>query len=242
MVQDDFEKDQQYIQPVESVPQDDAKAELIKTINQKDQAAFLEWIRDPQNKLKLSMPKEALRYLVIPPQLLELAERPEYIDLSIVQQEDNKLAALILERGAQGISSKFPFNRDELVKQGLMQNTDEVMAAMQMGIENSDQLYIDDIEVVPNRQKQGIATSFYYKLHSLADQLGIPFIKGYNSPKNIDFFVRKLGRTTLDNIRPHLRDQYFPESKGVVHNLYSVDFVRDQDRVDFIQPPAIISK
>ncbi len=153
-----------------------------------------------------------------------------------------KLAALIIERNAQNISAEYPYNRSELVGRGSINNTDEVIANLQMSIENANQLYVDDFAVVPNRQKQGIATSFYCKLHSHADQLGIRFIKGYNSLENIDFFVRKLGRTTLDNIRPHLRDQYFPESNGVVQNLYSVDFVRDQDRVDFIQPPAIITK
>ncbi len=90
MKQDDFEKDRGDAQPVELATQIDAKAELIKTITRKDQAAFLEWIKNPQNKLKLNMPKEALRYLAIPPELLEIVEDPENIDVAIVELAEKK--------------------------------------------------------------------------------------------------------------------------------------------------------
>lgn len=233
---------------------EDRKKEVIDRIVSADRAAFDDWIKDPNHQRRLDMPEKPLRYLIIPERLLELADDPTQINtLSLSRKRKypnpNLLDAIILEReGRKDRRGKAPKNGSgaalldadgiHLIHAGLISPNDLILHAIQMSVKGKgrERLYIHTYQDREELRHQGIATSFYGRLRENAIRMGFRFIQGVNNSKNIEFFTKKLGRRTLEEIKPELQKFFWNISKLVEKpNLYTIDFLRPEDEEVFLK-------
>lgn len=84
----------------------------------------------------------------------------------------------------------------------------------------------------PHLHGIGMATSFYGKLRYAAKAMQYRFIVGENPSPG--YFVKKLGRSTLEEIKPELRHEF--SSKPTIGNTETVtiDFLFDEDKVHYL--------
>lgn len=87
------------------VPIESSK-ETIDRIIQQDKVAFDAWLQDPEHLRRLDMPKEALRHLLIPRRVLELAGNPEAVDVIVLGQDYRKVTAYTVERKLLPVTDK----------------------------------------------------------------------------------------------------------------------------------------
>ncbi len=99
-------------------------------------------------------------------------------------------------------------------------------------------LIVGDFNVGLGLKRRGVGREFYDRLEHVARALGFRFILGENSIDNIDFFIEKLGRTRLVDIKPDLWSQIIPPHKsskkeGINPNLTTVQFLNPEDKSTF---------
>lgn len=254
----------------------EAKRDIVNSIIATDKKTFYEWSADPNNKGKLAIPKPALRYMVIPPRILELVDDPTEVGLDVVENTQNRADALVVEhkstpitdedsrerylneraevlrreRTRQGNSVRFfipkrggpiipsdvdPYHVDEkylkLVEAGVFSLDDYFLNNIELAVpeEHPQVLFVADYRIRDSLQRQGIGTSFYERLRECARELGFRFITGHNwENNNIVYFRDKLGRSTLDQVRPERRADF----SNITTELekYTIDFLYQEDK------------
>lgn len=101
---------------------------------------------------------------------------------------------------------------------------------------NPKALYIGDYRIRDRLQRQGIGTSFYERLRECARQLGFRFLTGQNwENNNITYFRDKLGRVTLDQIKPEKRGEFLEIDIERLLGLATVDFLYPEDKDIYLQ-------
>lgn len=102
---------------------------------------------------------------------------------------------------------------------------------------NPQVLYVADYRIRDSLQRVRIGTSFYTRLRECARELGFRFLTGQNwEGNNITYFRNKLGRSTLDQIKPEKRGE-FSVISGESAKLYSIDFLYPEDKIVYTQEP-----
>lgn len=256
------------------------KKDLIASITEKDKKAFYEWSANPSNQGKLALPEAALRYMLIPPRVLELSTNPEAVGLDIYETHFAAASALVVEHKSTPVSDMIsrrkyleekemflkserdkqgnpivfiipetggltlpqdvdPYHIEdkyrELVKSGIFSPNDYFINNIQLYVtDNPQAIYVGDYRIRDAFQKSGIGTSFYTRLRECAKQLGFRFITGRNwENNNIVYFRDKLGRFTLDQVRPEKREDFSNTTSGLEY--YSIDFLYSEDKAIYIR-------
>lgn len=247
------------------VPQIDPekKAAIEKRIAS-DKAVYEEWIKNPKNKNRLNMPKEAARYLAVSEQIYLAAQDPDAVDVALIS-EDHDLSVIVYERKNEPVG-----NEEALQK--YMKNKINAAEAERQGVDPQHITFIEEIQeglITPNdfvfigfhlqslRPNQilvstyldreelrgkGIASDFYTKLRALGLEGGFRFVTGLNInyDTNLGFFKKKLGRVGLDEIRPDMKKDFifdeFGEDMGVPETARTIEFLHFEDRTQYILP------
>jgi hypothetical protein len=91
---------------INPITADRDKAGVIEKVFERDRHAFDNWLLalKSSSTQTLDLPKEALRYLLIPRRILEIAEDPSGVDIVISDQSPTNLEAYILEHKAVPVS------------------------------------------------------------------------------------------------------------------------------------------
>lgn len=99
------------------------------------------------------------------------------------------------------------------------------------------ELLISDYQDRPELRKKGIATQAYERLNKLAFALGIHFITGDNDTlgrKNSDFFVKKLGRVRVGELKEQFQHVFFhqrnKEEQDKLQEHSTVGFLYQKDK------------
>lgn len=265
--------------PKLNTPEDskDAVSIIIAT----DKEAFKEYSADPNNKRRLNLPKTALRYMVIPPRILELVDDPTRVDLHLTEIATDKVGAIVVEHRAAPITDmnsrrKYLAEKDEfykrekakagnpivfmipktggpslpadvdpyhvndkylkLVESGVFSPNDFFINNIQLLAKdiNPQVLYVADYRIRESLQRQGIGSSFYTRLRECAKDLGFRFVTGQNFENgNITYFRDKLGRSTLDQVKPEKRGEFSDTAKPDKNT--TIDFLYPEDKAAYIQ-------
>lgn len=80
--------------------------EQVNRIIQEDKKEFEKWLATKTPATRLDMPHGALRYILIPRRILELAEQPSAVDVLVLEQDRDLLRAFIFERKDKPITDK----------------------------------------------------------------------------------------------------------------------------------------
>lgn len=254
----------------------EAKSDIVNSIIATDKKAFYEWSTDLNNKGKLAIPEPALRYMVITPRILELADNPSAVGLDIAGTTPDRTGALVVEHKSTPITNedsrrryldkRAEFLKREKAKQGnpmifLIPKTggptvpndvdsyhvnEKYLKLIEVGVfslndrflnnielaiseEHPQVLFVADYRIRDSLQKRGIGTSFYERLRECARELGFRFITGQNwENNNIVYFRDKLGRSTLDQVKPERRGDFSSITTGL--EQYSIDFLYPEDK------------
>lgn len=246
----------------QSSPEFSGRQTEIAKILMADRAAFGEWVSDPGRRSQLDMPREALRALIIPPRILELAENPAGVDLVVLSQDTQSVEALVVEHRSEPVSnieSLYNYWEQRLTGQGeIPPDVDDYMASHirflldgTLGLNDyvTTELYLvlagnaqlrtgDYLDRVALRG-QGIGTSFFGNLREGAIAMGMRYMIGQNNKQNISFFRDTLGRYTLNQIRPEFWEEFTEEPEGTEPTLFTVDIFYEEDRQRLLVDPTL---
>lgn len=246
----------------------------ISQITQNDRNAFHQWIQTSQgDTARLDMPVAALRYMVIPPRVLELAENPHAVDVLVLEGDQNSVSLYTLEHKNHPVSDRdalikcwndydsifecfdgeyenvlrtfrnrpppenvdmFHIEAKELIKEGKLTINDFIVFHLVISLQNEQQLVVDEYKDNVSIRRQGIGSSFYSRFRETIKSMGIRFITGKNSEKNISFFTQVLGRCLLSQVKPEFRSVLFANFDNEDHKLCTIDFLYPEDKAKYL--------
>lgn len=244
------------------------RRQLIDQIVKNDSEVFHEWVADSENAQRLDMPHEALRYVLIPPRILEIVEDPTKVDVINFYNTDDCIKAAVFVPTSHLVTNKDhledylyllskhhsktsadisleperPSDVDKFHAYYSWEGYDEKFELTDF-ITNEiclsaifDQiLNVDSYDDQEELRYQGVARSWYTRLHDATKKMGFRFITGYNNPQNIKMFTQKLGRIPLDQIQIDQRWLLHPHHKaGEFPNLFTTDFLYEEDKEKFV--------
>lgn len=234
---------------------------IIDEIVAKDKKAFDQWVVNPDNQRRLDIPKEALRYLLIPRRILELAEDPNNVDVAIIQNLPLALDALVIEKISNPVSNPESFNtyvtekrnhqrssgsavpvpvdvdsfhasHVNIIAMGVIGLNDYVTNYIALSNTTSpEDLYVSDYQDREEIQGKGVATSFYSRLREVAKSLGFRFITGMNLEEKARNFFIRSGRFSLNQIKTRLRGKFYHNPDNP---FLTVDFLYREDREKYL--------
>ncbi|OGK28033.1 hypothetical protein A3D80_04755 [Candidatus Roizmanbacteria bacterium RIFCSPHIGHO2_02_FULL_40_13b] len=222
------------------------KAQQVEAIVQADRQAFEEWVADPAHRMNLDMPHEALRYLLIPQRVLELAVDPSEVDIVIQGKIEQRKSVIVVDYSKTPLpddeSLRF-YLSDDLKQKALSQSHKEVsetdIASLVTNViilrtEENERLHVDQYFDREELRNIGVAKSFYGRLHTAATELGYRFITGFKLDEEVGFFTKKLGRVPLSAIKPELRYMFHPDPTRIKTNQFTIDFLDPADKEYFL--------
>lgn len=262
-----------------NIPFDEEKRKRqIDQIVEKDHRAFQEWADQTGQNPRLDIPPEALRYLVVPRRVLELAQDPSQVRLVTIVAQEDEARVLIVEDRNKPVSDpeslhqhldtlkKFhdaerarqhsegrrvyvapkkrpvrPSNVDQehvryrdLIEAGTLTVNDYVTNHVGLRRETNPQtLYVSHYDDRTEIRGKGVATDFYKRLPEAAKKIGFRFLVGWNEERNVGFFVDKLGRTLINDIRPEDRSLFGATDIEIRGEQEPGEFIRT---VQFLYP------
>ncbi len=98
---------------------------------------------------------------------------------------------------------------------------------------NPEVIRVADYRIREELRKQGIGSSFYTRLRECAKELGFRFLTGNNWENNITYFRDKLGRATLDQVKPEKRSDFSIITTGLEE--HTIDFLYPEDKNIYLQ-------
>ena len=93
------------------------------------------------------------------------------------------------------------------------------------------QQYLDN----PRFRGHGISKAMDINKDNIAAKLGFRFTSGLNDPKNISFFVDKLGHTPLNEVKPEKRKEIMGDFDTALMGFYTISFLRAGDKEKYIK-------
>ena len=190
--------------PSQRVPE---KAELIQKTLDQDAKAFDLWVSRVSNRGRLDLDPSALRFLVIPSRVLDLATNPDSVKVTeYTKSEPKDLCILVVETQAKPVSDleeirKYQnvrydgFAKDSFVGLDWMHKTfSEEVISGQIGLEDfiffyvhltipsgsTKELHVNEVETHPGARRLGIAKSFYERLRYCSKKMGFRYITGWS--------------------------------------------------------------
>jgi len=229
---------------------------IISNIHKADSVAFQDWFTKTNPYQELPSTAESVRYLISPgvwgfvgdPARMDVVMTtcdPERIEIFVIEHMDQPLTNIeSLRRYEEEISRPRtqlpadvdPFHWEALdeVLDGRIQVTDKIYNEIYLksiGDELCVIAYGDRSEL----RGKGIATSFYQRLREVAKKLGFRYITGKNEKENKDFFKKKLGRVSFDQLPDDLQEYFERHHGGDIDHMdkdedFTVDFLNPEDR------------
>ncbi len=210
-----------------------SRDDLISSILTQNRSKFDQWLKSADPIKPLDIPRDVWDAFV-PRRVYELSDDPRgiranfYANLQPYTEQGKKQELeFFIERPAP-ISELRPTGRDILVELNLAHHNSFPKT-----------LVVENIFVINDLRSNGIGTDFYNHIIELAKALGFRFIVGSNDKTNIDFFVKKLERTPLNEIPPSLRKRIFstrnfeyPDAKA---EFSTVQFLYPEDKEVFLE-------
>lgn len=129
----------------------------------------------------------------------------------------------------------FHLYHEEMVSRGLLALDDRVMMYLRMApVRKSPQvLYIFDFD---GEARKGIGTEFYTRtLPPAARKMGFRFITGLNNPRNLSFYVNRVGRYPITSIKPEFLPLLFPNTIQSGEHKYTVQFLYPEDEEQMVE-------
>lgn len=222
-----------------------------QTITEADKRAF----DAAKAKIKTpgTFPKDhkALRYMLIPPKLLEVVPDPDALDVVNLNENPQDgifafvvsktpLPHIIDDKEPSPPDTEFATMKSELINRGKLKIDGVVLLSLYLGAQPGEQLHVFDFGDLPELRGLGIATSLYERLHDTAQQLGFRFITGVTSTeKSLAFFKNRTG-FSLDEIIPDQQGffRHLAEDPDVDRG-FIIDFLNPQDIPNFVQPSVL---
>jgi len=127
------------------------------------------------------------------------------------------------------------------ITDGTLTLADRILLTYTIRIDKStpDVMYVDEYD---GEIGVGIATEFYTTtLPSIARVIGVRYITGSNNSENIDFFVQKIGRVRLDEIKEEYQENFFPYLSSYaesVRKYLTVQFLYPKDTEKYLKQPV----
>ncbi len=91
-------------QPLPSNPIEQQRHQTTQNLQEIDRRHFQDWVTDPIHQRRLDLPQSALRYILIAPRALELADDPLQVGLVVTDQGHDRVEAYVVEHKAQPIT------------------------------------------------------------------------------------------------------------------------------------------
>ncbi|MCL5970172.1 MAG: hypothetical protein M1450_01555 [Patescibacteria group bacterium] len=88
---------------------EERKIDKVREIVAEDKKAFDTWTSDPANSRSLDLTHGAMRYLLIPQRVLEMAENPQAVDVLVLEQSKSYVYAFVVERKQSPVSEEASF-------------------------------------------------------------------------------------------------------------------------------------
>lgn len=247
-------------------PMPNSRSIEVQAILEQDHKAFEEYVANLPVKPN-AVPASALRYL-IPHKFLELVKNPSQVTLAIQDSTKTSATFYIVDKDPIGYPPRTDIpeiiqeraryiSRDpdafEAELEDLIIYYEEIRNRGEIGIEDElalsifisfhrnqeiNTLYVIEYMDRPHLRGKGIASSFYNQLRPFAKALGFGAIAGHNERKNIDYFISKQGRVTLDKIRPGARHLFSPYYEGPFAedlNYVTIEFLSPEDKTRFLK-------
>ena len=126
-------------------------------------------------------------------------------------------------------------NNRKLVEEGKFGLNDYVTNEIKLSAEG-DKLNVGYYWDREDFRQKGVATSFYTRLHIIAAQMGFRFIIGGNNKNNVSYFTKKLGRSTLAQIRPEFRTVFHLNPQNTDNDTFTIYFLKPEDKEIFLNP------
>ena len=130
---------------------------------------------------------------------------------------------------------KFHALRSTQVYEGLIDLHDYIFYEIHLFRAGPHVIHVSIYEDKPSLQRKGMAKDFYFNLRNKIKLLGFRFITGSNNYGNVEFFTSKLGRFTLDKIKPYLRAELTPSLRRVAFkDIFTIDFLYPEDKEEYL--------
>ncbi len=123
----------------------------------------------------------------------------------------------------------------QLIYEGTLQLTDRILLACTFHLSEQSPEVLEVAEF-NGEENAGIGTDFYTNcLPRIASLLGVRFITGINNSDNIDFFVGKLGRVRMTDIKPEYRRFFAPQmaQNSSVMRFRTIQFLYPEDKAKY---------
>lgn len=192
------------------------KARLIRSIIERDTAAFRDWKETEDNSLSLDLPADVAQYL-IPPRLLELAEDPTAVSVKVDDDftGSGNISFFIVETrpGTDNLQEAVDAGLidDDTIESGVLEPEDYVhntVAMKRYGPDGDAYLHVFGFADREENRGQGVATSFYTRLREFARESGFTAVTGEGNERNVGYFTEKLGRARLTDLPPGEQRKY----------------------------------
>lgn len=241
---------------------DSEKEALIEAKIASDKAVYDEWISNPNNKGRLDMPVEAVRYLAVPREMYAVADSVDGVQLALVNHKKDKLEVIVYERKnqplgnrealqklldgeithneaeAQGVDPQH-LNFDMELGEGTITPEDYVFTGFDLEVPSKNQILVNTYLDRKALRGKGIARGFYNNLRTIGVEGGFRFILGVNvnHETNLDFFKKKLGRVSLNQIFADKKKVFkFGETYGIPEVARTIEFLHPEDKQLYVDP------
>lgn len=121
-----------------------------------------------------------------------------------------------------------------IVEQGKLKLSDFVTNRVLLTQMTHEELHVSDYDDQESLRGKGVANSFYKRLRELAQHMGFRFLTGLNTPRNVGYFVEKLGRVRLRDVKPDLRASLKSNYSTNDLDFFTVDFLNPHDKEQFL--------
>jgi len=149
-----------------------------------------------------------------------------------------RLSILSLEEGSRETRPQIPLEVDpqhvrncDLIGSGLLKVHDFITNNIFLA-SIGRQLRVEGYDDRPELHGFGFATSFYAKLRHAAKAMKYRFITGVNVEPG--YFVEKLGRSTLRQVKPELRKEFVRGPEAINQDKFTINFLYLEDREKYL--------
>ena len=201
----------------------------------------------------------------VPELVFELADNPNNVRIMVLSDSDKNVSIVVYEtnfseqltspsewnlwlsgEGRYGIGEDYypdsyhainhlHVTLSDLIEAGKLKITDRVLLYFDI-FRNPDEPEVFYINEFDCEKEKNIATTFYTQtLPAIAKKVGVRFIVGQNNPLNFEFFIKKIGRSAIDQIKPEFRKKFFPTYNPISEYPYmTIQFLYPEDRKKYL--------
>jgi len=130
-------------------------------------------------------------------------------------------------------------NRDDILNE-VVKLSDRILMTCDLSIHTDGENMLK-VEYYDGEEGSGIGKDFYLNtLPQIARELNIKFITGLNTDESVGFFVDKIGRYTLSQLKPEAAENLFPEEDMDFSDFVTIQFLDQKDIKKYVSKEFII--